>query len=98
MLPSRSASQPEPEPRFVARLAWSLGQRIGFRFLFSYLALYMFPFQIGYIAGTDWLSTILGKPWIALVLWFSRHVLHPTRPIQHIEHNGSGDSTFDYLG
>jgi hypothetical protein len=67
---------------------WPLWQRVGFRFLFAYLALYFFPLPAGISVGVwEW-------AWQAIVPWVAAHVLH--RPIT-VFTNGSGDTTYDYV-
>jgi hypothetical protein len=73
----------------------SIVRRAGFRFVLAYLALYSFPFPIGVIPGTSFLSNAYTKIWDALALWVGSHVLHVA--ITVTQDNGSGDRTFDYL-
>src|SRR5215813_834824 len=91
---SRAITEPEPAP--VER-SWSLGKRIGFRFVFAYLLLYLFPFPAGWVPGTDWLVNAVNKFWVALVPWFGNQVLHLATPIRHVANSSSTDASYDYV-
>lgn len=75
---------------------WSFGHRVIFRFVFSYLVLYIFPFPFGAYPGR--LMGFFGydKIWYALVPWVGKHILHLRNAIT-IFPNGSGDTTFNYV-
>ncbi len=76
---------------------WSVGQRIGFRFLFVWWGvLFCVPALVGALPGTGWLSAHYGMAWTRLTLFVARHLLHLTRPIA-TEENGSGDRLFDWV-
>jgi NADH:ubiquinone oxidoreductase subunit K len=74
---------------------WSPMRRIVFRFVFSYLVLYNFPFPLDSI---PWLGPILTQPytdlWNALVPWVGKHLFHVTITVRP---NGSGDTTYNYV-
>lgn len=74
---------------------WSLARRIGFRFGFLVAALEVFPFPIGNILGTGWLSELLHKPRTWALNGFADLAFGlpamPTTP------NGSGDTTYGYV-
>lgn len=74
---------------------WSLARRIGFRFGFLVAALEVFPFPIGNILGTGWLSELLQKPRTWALNGFADVAFGlpamPTTP------NGSGDTAYDYV-
>jgi len=74
---------------------WPPAKRIGFRFLFAYFVLYIFPFPLDYIpyAG-DWLSAPWQAMWNALVPFAARTVFHVTADVLP---NGSGDTTWNYV-
>ncbi|HWM94882.1 MAG TPA: hypothetical protein VN493_29275 [Thermoanaerobaculia bacterium] len=74
---------------------WGLAKRIVFRFLFSYLLLYNFPFPLDVVP--TWSQLVL-QPytdlWNVLVPWVGKHVLGVEvlhRP------GGSGDTTYNYV-
>ena len=75
---------------------WHLSSRILFRFAFSYLLLYCFPFPLGTIPYTDWPAEKYQDMWKLLVPWVGRHVLHLGRDIT-VFTNGSGDTTYDWV-
>lgn len=75
---------------------WSLAHRVIFRFVFSYLLLYIFPFPFGSFPGSVWQFSSYDKLWRALVPWFGRHILQLRSAIT-IFPNGSGDTTFNYV-
>jgi hypothetical protein len=75
---------------------WSPAKRVGFRFVFAYLALYNLPFPIGTIPFTGKLEGWYTAVWNAVTPWFGAHVLHLAKPIT-IFPSGSGDKTYDYV-
>ncbi|HKW12709.1 MAG TPA: hypothetical protein VJO33_20140, partial [Gemmatimonadaceae bacterium] len=88
--------RPPTESRGPAAITWSIHRRIGFRFVFAYLALYNLPFPIGTIPYTSKIQGWYAAIWNALVPWFGAHVLHLAKPIT-IFLSGSGDKTYDYV-
>lgn len=72
---------------------WSLSQRVGFRFVFSYLVLYVASTIGGFLRP---LSRPLDRMWRAVVPWVGAHVLHLAKPIT-VFPAGSGDTTFNYV-
>jgi len=74
---------------------WSPTRRIVFRFVFSYLILYNFPFPLDAI---PWLGPILTQPytdlWNALVPWVGKRLFHLAITIRP---GGSGDTTYNYV-
>jgi uncharacterized membrane protein YphA (DoxX/SURF4 family) len=69
---------------------------LGFRFVFVYLILYIYPWPIGEIPGTDWLSTKMGAPFAAFIAWVAEHVLHLAEiPKDHP--TGSGDTLYAFV-
>lgn len=76
--------------------SWSAGKRMGFRFVFSYLVIYSFPFPIGVIPWTSWPADKYEKLWEAMIIWTGKHVLHLAKPITFFL-SGSGDKTSDYV-
>jgi hypothetical protein len=74
---------------------WSVPRRVAFRFGFLAGILYLFPFPIGFIPKTEWLSEILQKPWDALVPWFAENVLGIDAPQKVM--TGSGDTMFQWV-
>src|ERR1700688_480560 len=98
---SGRASRPEdtPEPTAAAP-AWSLAQRIAFRFVFCYLLLYNLPFPLYLlpIPGLGAAFKAYFKFWNAVVLWTGAHVLHLAHPIENLRgKTGSGDTTYNYV-
>jgi hypothetical protein len=74
---------------------WSPLRRMVFRFVFSYLVLYNFPFPLDTI---PWLGEILIQPytdlWNAFVPWAGKHLFHINITVRP---NGSGDTTYNYV-
>ncbi|MGC2112749.1 MAG: hypothetical protein WA655_24730 [Candidatus Korobacteraceae bacterium] len=62
---------------------WSPVTRVGFRFVFSYLALY-------------WLAIFTGTFWGKLVAWTGVHVFGLSQNLKPVM-TGSGDSTYEYV-
>src|SRR5262249_20649007 len=74
------AQQGTPEPR------WGTAQKVGFRFAFSYIALYLLPFSatLGWywcFLGVTWYDHTYEAHWRRLVPWVSAHVLRLDYPI-----------------
>jgi uncharacterized membrane protein YphA (DoxX/SURF4 family) len=94
-------------PAAAATPAWSLAQRIAFRFVFCYLLLYNLPFPLdlldflpipGLGAGLGAVFTAYFKFWDTVVLWTGAHVLHLAHPVQILRgKTGSGDTTYDWV-
>lgn len=90
------AARPEPRPTTPPAMrarsgAWSLAQRVGFRFAFAYFLLYLFPFPFSAIP-------IPGNPvrfWAAAELWLARwtetHLFGLAQPVPIVP-TGSGDT------
>jgi hypothetical protein len=89
-----SATLDRPLATSEPAAAWSPALRVLFRFTFSYLVLYNFPFPLAYIPYVDEVAGLYFKLWNALVPWVGKHVFHvdaSTLP------NGSGDTTYNYV-
>lgn len=56
-------------------MVWSLWKRIAFRFGFSLLVVYVWPWPIYFIPKMSWLATALNKPLTWLTAWFGETVL-----------------------
>jgi hypothetical protein len=83
-------------PEVAAPAGWSLAHRIGFRFVFAYLALYCLPFPLGNVPGTERAAEIFVNLQKTLVPWVGKHVLHLAQPIVY-QPTGSGDTMADYV-
>ena len=92
----QSTYHPRTVPVPAPRRAWSVRERVGFRFVFAYLVLYNLPFPLGTIPFTGKLQGWYSDIWNAIVPWFGAHVLHLGKPIT-IFPSGSGDKTYDYV-
>ena len=73
---------------------WNWAQRISFRFAFSYLVIYNFPFPLYYIPLLDRISGWYFQFIYALVPWVGKHLFHLNITVMP---NGSGDTTFNYV-
>lgn len=49
--------------------AWGSAQRIGFRFIFSYIVLFIFPFPFGAFPGSPMPFQAYQKMWRVIVPW-----------------------------
>ncbi len=109
-VPAAAAETPVaalPASAAAASPAWSLAQRLAFRFVFCYLLLYNLPFPLylldflpipGLGAGLGAVFTAYFKFWDTLVPWTGAHVLHLAHPVQNLRgKTGSGDTTFDWV-
>jgi uncharacterized membrane protein YphA (DoxX/SURF4 family) len=74
---------------------WGIARRLGFRFGFLVAALEVFPFPLGMIPMTDWISTQLSKPLIWANHWLGQAVF--SLPPPYLGPNGSGDTSYDYV-
>lgn len=78
----------------AAAPVWSPATRLLFRFGFSYLVLYNFPFPLDYIPYVGEVFTPYDQMWQLLVPWVGSRLFHvdaTTFP------NGSGDTTYGYV-
>src|ERR1700728_2865115 len=75
---------------------WSLSTRIGFRFVFCYVILYLYPRAVGSLGREANYSNPVRTLWHALVPWFGTNVLHIKGDFTEVA-NGSGDQLYDYV-
>lgn len=76
---------------------WSAAQRIAFRFVFSYLAIYLAPEVIGLTPLTGRFATPLYALWQPLVVWVAHRVFHLDNLSLSSLPDGGGDSTVGAL-
>src|SRR5205823_5447689 len=83
----------ESSARASTKASWTTAQKIAFRFAFSYLALYLYPFSatLGWF-WWFWVSWQSHTPWRQLVTWVA-----PPGMGAPIPSSASGDSTYDYM-
>jgi multidrug transporter EmrE-like cation transporter len=55
---------------------WSFATRVGFRFMFSFLVLCVFPFPFSTSPGSIYNTTWYDRMWFAVAEWLAKHVLH----------------------
>jgi uncharacterized membrane protein YphA (DoxX/SURF4 family) len=86
---------------------WGLAQRIGFRFAFSYLAIYLCLCRLiendlqmetgfGYAPGGKFIGTAYAKIWAPVVVWTGRHILHVSRRLAYAS-DGNSDGIYGYV-
>src|SRR5215211_7276333 len=75
-----------PEP-----VAWSVARRIGFRFLFSYFVLYLFPFPLSLLPIPGNPARFWGQFEQWLSLWTETHLFGLAKPVPIVP-TGSGDT------
>jgi uncharacterized membrane protein YphA (DoxX/SURF4 family) len=79
---------------------WSLATKIGFRFTFAYLLLYVGPGAVGSLASyrtpQELENSIWGKIWHPIVPWAGTHILHLTGDFREVP-TGSGDELYQYV-
>ena len=73
---------------------WSPVKRLLFRFAFSYLVLYSFPFPLYYIPYVGMVGMWTFQMWGKLVPWVGQQVFGVAITVQP---NGSGDTTYNYV-
>jgi uncharacterized membrane protein YphA (DoxX/SURF4 family) len=76
------------------RAEWTAAQRVGFRFLFSYLVLYLFANPM--VPGLNLLALPFRLVLSRVAPWVGVHLLHLRGPIASAP-TGSGDTTYDWL-
>src|SRR5579872_5850417 len=93
----RTMTAPEsPIASGFSSAPWPQWQRIAFRFVFSYLAVYCLPFPVGVVnwgnqglvPGTSFLLQAYYRPLRAFVPWVGTHILHIARPIVYDSNGG----------
>lgn len=89
----RDASRDAP---LAASPRWSLARKIGFRFAFTYLVLYSFPYPFSTLPGADWFVRPYDDLWSSIVPWVGHHVFRIQREIPTAS-TGSGDKTADFV-
>src|SRR5271163_3293724 len=55
---------------------WSFAERVGFRFVFSFLVLCVFPFPFSTSPASVIPTTFWDRMWFAAAQWLARHVFH----------------------
>jgi hypothetical protein len=78
----------------TATPAWSPIVRILFRFSFVYFVLYLLPFPLNAIPGTEVVNQWYQGLWDAIVPWVGSQLFHVTITVRP---NGSGDTTYNYV-
>ena len=74
---------------------WSISKKIGFRFIFIYLGLHIFPFIITYIPYSNYITAFYTDGRRSLILWVGEHILNVGKLT--IFPAGSGDTTYNYV-
>jgi len=74
---------------------WSPVRLIGFRFVFAYSVLYLFPFPIGWIPGTEPLGLRIDEALAPVFGWVAHHIIGLDGVVSAAE-TGSGDRLFDW--
>jgi len=71
-------------------------RRFGLGFVLAYFVIYVFPFPIGTLPGTQRLGEAWDALWNAVIPWLGTHVLRLPTPITVLP-NGSADTTFNWV-
>ncbi len=84
----------------VNAIRWTLATRIGFRFCFTYLLLFILTsgvFELLSHSVVNVFASGLGRRWPLreITLWTAAHVLHVTATLHP---TGAGDTAFDWVG
>jgi hypothetical protein len=89
---SVSSSDSASPPR---EIFWSLSQRAGFRFFFSYFVLFGFPFPLDRFPGVDDIvDALYYQPWQGVAAWVGERLLgHSLSTMQ----NGESDRSVDFV-
>ena len=83
--------QPPPPSSASATVEWSTAKRIGFRFVFSYFVLYLFPFPLGVIPGSWNPARFWNQLDQWMSLWTETHLFGLAKPVPIVP-TGSGDT------
>ena len=83
--------QPPPPSSASATVEWSTAKRIGFRFVFSYFVLYLFPFPLGLIPGSWNPARFWSQLDQWMSLWTETHLFGLAKPVPIVP-TGSGDT------
>jgi uncharacterized membrane protein YphA (DoxX/SURF4 family) len=89
-------ARPGPAPASAAP-PWGNALRIAFRFVFSYLVLYLFPSPLDRIPGGARLDAACLRLWQAVVAWTAARVLHLGKVAPLDSDGGTGDSTANFV-
>jgi hypothetical protein len=88
---SRSSSSPIPNPQSLIPPRWSTFKLLAFRFAFTYLVVYSFPFPLDSI---PWLGEQIYRPWNAIWIGLAKRLLGADIDVQP---TGSGDMAWNYV-
>jgi uncharacterized membrane protein YphA (DoxX/SURF4 family) len=92
--PAPVAAAPAPAP---AGPVWSRAQRIAYRFVFSYLALGLFPEDLGLQRIRGGFTEMSFSVWQPIVSWVGKHVFQVSRPLRLVFEGGSGDDAAHFV-
>jgi uncharacterized membrane protein YphA (DoxX/SURF4 family) len=84
-------------PAALPDLARGAARRLGFRFVFCYLVLYIFPFPLDLIPGTERLAAAYARLWQAIVSAVAHHVLQLRGAVSLGSDGASGDDTAHFV-
>ena len=91
-LGERLTPSPSTGPAVHAEpVAWSAARRVGFRFLFSYFVLYLFPFPLSQLPIPGNPARFWGQFEQWLSLWTETHIFGLDKPVPIVP-TGSGDT------
>ncbi len=76
---------------------WSFALRVGFRFAFVYIVLYVFPWPLDLLPGLNKIAGPTTWLWIKLTQFVGSRLLRLPHDLSEIPTNGTGDSTFSYV-
>jgi len=76
--------------------SWRPSTRVGFRFVFCYFLLYIFPGAVGSLRAYTRTDDPYRQVWHAIVPWVGENLLHLHGDMTEVA-NGSGDQLYDYV-
>ena len=89
--------QTDQWPRSGGEPRWGLAKKVGFRFVFAYLILFILTAQeIASIPGIDFVVEKYHGLWHRIVPWIGKHVLRLSYDMP-MGPSGSGDKTYDWV-
>jgi hypothetical protein len=82
----------------LAEQHWSTSQKVGFRFVFTYLCLYLYPLSstLGWFwwFWVRWEGRTYEWPWKQVVPWVAANIFHVNHPVTSMD---GGDTAYDHI-
>jgi uncharacterized membrane protein YphA (DoxX/SURF4 family) len=96
----------DPQTQSTRTLNWNVIHRICFRFLFSYIALYLLLHwfishtemlaDFGLLPSVGLITKMYAKSWAPVVIWMGKHILHVQKRIKYFS-GGNSDGIYSFV-